>query len=398
VSESHPEFYSQKRGEGVVRGDFFTQNKYAFSPSVSQHIDTGWRTVGLSEEERYIYDGPFYIGESTYPAGGIVFPDQQVSSNAQLDVLGTTAIARCAPAEPTANLLTALAETYHDGLPHLIGRETWEKRITIAQSLHNHGRVSDGLKSAGNTAGSEFLNYQFGWLPLVSDVSDFVKTVIHLNKLVQQYIRDNGKVVRRRYYFPPVFSDVTSSFSSPSWPGGPKNYGGWLDTQKRPQGEVQLRRQTSVNRWFSGAFIYHLPQTFFAELYSDHAAQFQTVERLFGLELTPDVLWELTPWSWAVDWFSNVGDVIHNANAWASGGLVMKYGYIMEHSIVHDTYTFVGPTNIVGGSTVRPPALELVVETKQRRKATPFGFGLTMGGLNATQKSILAALGLSRLR
>jgi hypothetical protein len=153
-----------------------------------------------------------------------------------------------------------------------------------------------------------------------------------------------------------------------------------------------------VDRWFSGAFVYHLPQSFFADLYSPFASDFQRVSHLFGLELTPDVLWELTPWSWAVDWFSNVGDVIHNVSAWANDGLVMKYGYIMEYSFVQDTYTFVGPTNVVGGFAGRPPNLTLVVETKVRKKANPFGFGLTMSGLSTVQKSILAAVGLSRLK
>jgi len=79
----------------------------------------------------------------------------------------------------------------------------------------------------------------------------------------------------------------------------------------------------------------------------------------------------------------------------ASNGLVLKYGYIMEHSIVSDSYSFSGPTGFKT-SDVHPLVVKLVTETKIRRKATPFGFGLTLGGLSSTQKAIMAALGMSR--
>jgi hypothetical protein len=71
----------------------------------------------------------------------------------------------------------------------------------------------------------------------------------------------------------------------------------------------------------------------------------------------------------------------------------MWYGYIMEHSIVRDTYTL-SATGFNQPQAV-PPAT-FVTETKLRRGANPFGFGLTWDGLSTFQKSILAALGITR--
>jgi len=118
--------------------------------------------------------------------------------------------------------------------------------------------------------------------------------------------------------------------------------------------------------------------------------------KLLGITLTPDTLWNLAPWSWAVDWFSNAGDVVSNISDWAVYGLVLRYGYIMEHTIVRDTYTRT-PTglNVSGGAT---SSITLVTETKIRRRADPFGFGLSGVALNATQQAILTALGISRRR
>jgi len=317
------------------------------------------------------------------------WPTASASSDAALNAFGTTAIAKCAPAEPTANLAAALLEAYHDGLPKLIGRSTWQERIYKAQKLRREAKL----------AGDEFLNAEFGWLPLISDVTDFVGTVIHMDKLLQQYIRDNGQMVRRKFSFPPESSVVETTARSNVYPRLGTLGGTLFDFSKMPKAVVVRRRETTVDRWFSGAFVYHLPQTFFAGLYTPFAADFQVARRLLGIDLTPDVLWELTPWSWAVDWFTNAGDVIHNAGAWANHGLVMKYGYIMEHSIVRDTYTFVGPTNqLGGGDSARPHPLVMTFESKLRRVANPFGFGLTMDALSGVQKSILAALGLTRLR
>jgi hypothetical protein len=116
--------------------------------------------------------------------------------------------------------------------------------------------------------------------------------------------------------------------------------------------------------------------------------------QVFGLELTPELVWELSPWSWAVDWFSNVGEVVHNITAFAQNGLVMRYGYVMEHSMIRDTYAFSGETGF--NSPVVVPTLTLVSETKVRRQANPFGFGVDWKGLNPFQLSIAAALGLKK--
>jgi hypothetical protein len=117
-------------------------------------------------------------------------------------------------------------------------------------------------------------------------------------------------------------------------------------------------------------------------------------KKLLGIIPTPSTLWNLAPWSWATDWFLNTGDVISNLTDWATDGLVMRYGYMMEHTIVRDTYTLTKPGLSSPGVRVQP--LTLVTETKMRRKANPFGFGLTWSGLSPRQTAIAVALGLTR--
>jgi len=261
----------------------------------------------------------------------------------------------------------------------MMGAPLWERRAREARDVYQ-------------TAGDEYLKGQFGWMPLVRDISDVASVIVNSQRLITQAERDSGRMVRRRYNFPPVDSlteTVLQSNTSPTKWGG-HDVGKFYNVANTGQGKIVRYRTTSIRRWFSGAFTYHLPK------YGDGLVdQFRQADRLLGLSPDPEVLWNITPWSWAVDWFANVGDVIHNVNTFAKYGLVLKYGYVMEHSIVSDLYTYSGPDVFI--SPARPQNLTLTTEVKLRRRATPFGFGLTMGGLNNTQKAIVAALGLTRV-
>jgi len=210
---------------------------------------------------------------------------------------------------------------------------------------------------------------------------------------MRQYERDAGKVVRRRYYFPsqrnvtevPVATDVfirlipnTSAFQDVA--SGNK---------------VTRIRETTREQWFSGAFTYYLPDGYDSRSAVGELAG--RAEHLLGTSLTPTTLWNITPWSWAVDWFSNTGDVIKNVQRFATGGLIMRYGYVMEKTTVTDTYTYQG-SPLIGSGAVMPSPLILRTETKVRRGANPFGFGVSWDGLSSFQASILAALGITRHR
>jgi hypothetical protein len=72
------------------------------------------------------------------------------------------------------------------------------------------------------------------------------------------------------------------------------------------------------------------------------------------------------------------------------------YGYMMEHTVRSYTYSFDGPTGLIGFGSNRPSLITLTVESKVRRRATPYGFGFDMGGLTARQLAILTALGITR--
>lgn len=297
----------------------------------------------------------------------------------QLDQLGATAIARCKPGEPVADLATFLGELLKDGLPTVLGLSLLKGR-----SHRKPKQLAD-----------EYLNYQFGYRPLVNDGMKFVHAVTHADEVLRQYERDSGKVVRRHYSFPSTNETTTTELSPNAAPFAASTI--WADIRQQFALEgAKLYRDRNISRevWFSGSFTYYLPADYeSSQAVKRYAAR---VNALLGTDLTIETLWNIGPWSWAVDWFSNVGDVLSNVQDFKANGLVMHYGYLMAKTITKDTYYLVYPSY----HSRRPQIsnVVLVTETKQRRKANPFGFGVSWDGLTPTQASIAAALGLSRSR
>lgn len=124
--------------------------------------------------------------------------------------------------------------------------------------------------------------------------------------------------------------------------------------------------------------------------------------KLFGASPDLNTLWQLAPWSWAVDWFSNAGSFVQNLNSLHDYGTILRYGYIMETTTVTDTFTASGPYSPVGLAGVSQPypyvtPVTLRVTTKKRVAANPFGFGVSWDSLSSVQQAIAAALGITRV-
>jgi hypothetical protein len=363
VSEGHP-FRSRSGKIRDLGGPFFTEKSYVVKPENSR--------VDFSQTYGNFNDGQItdkYSG-NVLPIAPVAFPPSIRTSDDDLDELGATAIARCKPDNSVASLSTFLGETFREGLPHLLGSRTWESRTLSARN-----------------AGDEYLNAQFGWKPLVSDITKFGNAVTHLDKVLAQYERDAGKLVRRKYYFPLKKSVSDSVIKTGAFPYGPIQN----DQRVQTYGTVVRRRETLQRQWFSGAFTYYLPSGYDSR---NKLSRMALLADRLGLSLTPDTLWNLAPWSWAVDWFSNTGDVISNVTSFKADGLVLWYGYIMETSIVTDTYSM--DDFRFTGSDFRVPRLTVVTETKVRRRADPYGFGVHWDTLSTFQLSILSALGITR--
>lgn len=297
---------------------------------------------------------------------------------ANIDAFGATAISRCAPTNPHAGLAVALKELKSEGLPSLTSATLKGTSRSTTRNL-----ADDNLKA------------QFGLLPIVSDMKDFYTSLRDHKKILAQYARDSGRPVHRTYRFPVVETttmDPITGIDNGPWPHQTTDY-------FQAKGSRFYTETTTTERWFSGSFVYHRAGG--TSQWNTILQKYQDMNHLLGTGIGPGTVWSVLPWSWAVDWFTNVGDVMNNIQMMMNDGLIMDYGYVMETLTSKKVWERHGTTPANGfvlGGVAGPRSWGGWKRTtrKQRRQANPFGFGITYGGLSVRQMSILASLGITR--
>lgn len=365
----------QQRGSITQdRGSAFSTVRHEYESSSPMTQYHGWSTEMYRGLPAHEYRG--WLSTRSRSGGPSDFPPSPASSYQTLLSKGATAIARTIPTNSAADVATFLGEL-REGLPSIIGSAMFKS------GFRDYRKV-----------GGEYLNVEFGWKPLISDVQKFYTAVKDSDKILAQLRRDSGRNVRRKYRFP-IETDTTETVmltgrTASPWPINNTGYQVLVSNGAN----ARLTKTTKVTRevWFSGCYTYYLDP---GDTAMGKAVRFQQeAAKLLGLELTLETLWNLAPWSWAVDWFTNVGDVIHNMVAFSQDGLVMRYGYLMETAIHEETYTMTGIKSQQGNI---PDSLTETFRTisKTRIKASPWGFGFN-GGISNRQLAIVAALGISR--
>lgn len=291
-----------------------------------------------------------------------------------LDVIGAKLVSRASPTAPQAGLLQALVELKREGLPSLKSA-LWQKK---------------SLKGAGG----DYLNYQFGWLPLISDIRNMAHAVIHQDMLIRQFEENANKSVRRRRSIKPEVTTGNTVLTANSvYATGP------TVTAYVVKPTLSQTSKVEMETWFSGSFRYYVPTG--SDIVSRSARLAQQARYLYGLALDPSTVWNLLGWTWLVDWVFDSGDLISTFSDSIYNGQILEYGYVMRKLTQTWTYEMTAATmsdKFLGSSTYVIPPLkaELRLVSHERHQATPYGFGLSWSGFSSKQLAILAALGLSR--
>jgi len=346
----------------------------------------------MSGPTKYRYVGCLAADPSYFGGGFTTIP--AVNAN----YYGPRAIGAVAPTNPTADLAVTLAELKREGFP-LVGSALFN-HLQRGRSTPKRGKTpldgglyEDSFKGADAVA-KENLAFQFGFQPIADEVRNLAKVAAGYREILAQYQRDSGRIVRRSFEFP---LERSTTWEAPSYgaiaAASPTSAINSLAYVGGTRGGTTLRSTTTTRRtWFSGAFTYFLQDR--GSIFDDAERISQQANILLGYRLTPEVLWNLAPWSWLSDWNVNIGQNIANASALASDGLVMQYGYLMSETTVEYTHVTSGPV-LTNGQ--RGPWTTIYRTTrKERVKASPFGFSTVPGSFTARQWSILGSLGLTK--
>lgn len=324
--------------------------------------------------------------------------------------LGPEGWDRAIPLSPIANLGNALFEL--KDLPALL-IQTRAFFLRLAQARTRLSRagttVGDALHGSGSVKNSpsDYLGLQFGWLPMLNDLWSYITYQKELAKKLAWIRANNGKSVRRRIslrsgsYSKFVTQSVGPAASSDLYPILDSGYF-YAGSSWKSERYVSMEYERKA--WFSGKFSFYVP-----ELVNPGSDLTSLKLDLLGLRLSARSIYAAVPWSWLISWFTNIGRIVSLSSKMARYHVVCRYGYVMqtETYAYHTTAAqFMMPGLYLKQADVQPPAKMVTFtashtakrEFKTRVEATPYGFGLSDSAFSAYQWSILAALGLSRLR
>lgn len=279
---------------------------------------------------------------------------------------GAEGWAKCRPGRPVLSLAVSIAELKE--APKLI-----LKRL-------------DSIKSIANN----HLAVQFGWKPLLNDIKGLINAQATIDKRLKQLKRDNGRGVRRRCTL--LAEESTDSGSVTGNLARAKIKG--VDSLNDVPLPVTMYRTDSTTEsvWFVARWRYWIPDIDTPEFRK------RAIRKTFGLELTPALAWELLPWSWLIDWFSNVGDVISNLDYSILPDLAADYAFVMHErrKTRQVTCSFELNQRFQAEHTAVDASADYELVEKYREYASPYGFDVSWPDFSPAQLGILLALGITK--
>lgn len=314
-------------------------------------------------------------------------PSFDSEANSLINTYEATGRARTDPGKPLANNAQAIAELYRDGF-RLVGRE-----------LINWRSGTTSLSGLGKALGGEWLNLQFGVLPTARDFANGISAVMKIDAAMTKLRNESGKTIRRKTTLKDT-TTVTNSSVTWGWPFAEYEWSGDLNTLL--DGST-IHSTTTITRekvWYVARYKYTMREP-------GPLSDLVTRAKLAGLVPSASLAWELLPWSWVVDWFSNVGDVMKNMSPSAADNLICLHSYLMKETETRTIHTYSGSFQEKDHSEYGwkcsqssgsfHNTWEVSTITKMRVGGrNPYGFHFGWADLSTYQQSLLAALGISR--
>lgn len=275
------------------------------------------------------------------------------------------------PGEPAIALPVFLFELKDvpDMLKHAFGRA---KAVSERSGSYRHLDVRKYLSSPKASA-EDWLNYKFGWAPLLSDLSDLAGLTAEVNKRAIALKKAKRGFIRRQSDIG-SWSETLAQTSVPFLTQGISLFG--TRTESR-----NARRWVS-SRWSVDRYMFEAAQ---------NGAYLQLYRAALGLDLSLTHAWDAMPWSWLIDWFTGMGDIIHaNANRF---GIRFHSACLMSHQWA----TCVVTPNAVPSYLKCTPSI-VTSEYKTRTLVAPSLNNLGINVFSPSQLATLAALKVTRRR
>jgi len=257
----------------------------------------------------------------------------------------------------------------------------------IGKSLNDLDKSTDGMPSDASPAGAH-LSWQFGWKPLLSDL----QSLLDLAEETERRVNQLTKAHRRRKFEGNLLNTTTTTLT------GEQTTAGYLDYNYK----VVVKERA----WFT--CHYHVEMSQFTtkadglmtEIELSREPNFSTMgsNRLkqmrwaLGLRVSPAQLWNMLPWSWMVDYFSNIGTFLETNQGYYKSkakDLCIMYSHdsVASARTVRSRHWKTDGLTVSGTSTMISQRRRIYGDPSARVQFSPF--------INKRQGSILLSLAMS---
>lgn len=276
-----------------------------------------------------------------------------------------SAMARSNPSRAIVSIPTFVGEM--KDLPQLV-------RSLGHIALRTLGRGSRRGRRLVREAGHDYLTWQFGLAPIISDIRKMVNFQHYVKRRVAELDRlySKGGLKRRVTVVNEKRSDEQTIILSSEI------------------GLINARRfrSTSVNCWATMRW-----KPVGRPSFNTDAEKLALASRLvLGLnaQSLTATAWELLPWSWMIDWFVGAQNLIEaNNNAVAT---TCESRCVMRHTRTESQYTLINPPSWISGGDATQ-----LRETKQRLVGVGASLNASLPLFSGSQLAILGALAATRL-
>lgn len=299
---------------------------------------------------------------------GTYLPNLNPPSSAFRDVYG--AIASMHPGEPSVSLPVFLFEL--KDVPWML-RNAAKRAKQLEKAARNPSiRGVTSFLASPKARAEDYLNYQFGWSPLLRDLVDLTDIGPLIAKRMKSLSSAKRKLIRRKRSLG-EWSETTEAWH----PANATAYTPW----------AYCTKTAFAKKWVSAKFS--IPDSVSGNLMRDDPWLAARIE--LGLDASLTHVWDALPWSWLVDWFADIGGLIHTkANRFGiryQGGSVMYETQRRLRARVFDTQ-----------ASIRTSPIDTIAVTKSRVPAgyVPIDFR-GLNGLDSRQLGILSSLAVTRV-
>lgn len=312
------------------------------------------------------------------------------------EVSGNAAVALTWPAPPSQRHFSKDGVTEGDVGQRLRGVRPTKPHAGLATFL---GELGDLPKSVSTLLANARLqklrdapiNAQFGVIPAVSDIRALATAVKNSQRYVRQFVRDSGEIVRRSNQWTTI--DEAYPISSYGRHGIVSPPGVQLEVKARGQ------RTHTVTHHVGAWFQYYVADP---DGFTGRVKRYdQLADHLLGMKIKPSTFWELTPWSWLVDWSLDIGGLLAYQEDVRDDSLVARGGFHTVRETWTDSYecvwSFARSGSWVPSGSVPPSVTVGRVSQKlvRRRSASPYAWSAD-AAVTPRRAAILASLGLSK--